>query len=305
MLPLRLAVGLCVQAGPALIVCRGAETEHAPLDQRQLRERCIQILQRELHENSSWLKVHAAEGLLEHNLSDGIPSLFKAELTNAAPPYHIGVLRVLAVADRAEKQSHVSQIRTTFADLDSPARVHATETLAKLGAGTLLDIPHIEEWLRDASARDAAYLYWLLATAPIAERRESVLDQLAGLLRSPDETARLRAAYALARIKPLTPSSLAALDEQLAQEPPQSAALPYIIAACAQHTPPSSPQYKNLISILLQFASSGTTAQKYEILPLLGRLQVREALPIMVQQLGATESDARIGAANGLLHLLP
>ena len=61
------------------------------------RAQLIAGLEREMTINTQWLRIHAAEGLLDDGgLRQKIAELFRKESETATAPYRIGVWRVLA-----------------------------------------------------------------------------------------------------------------------------------------------------------------------------------------------------------------
>src|SRR5690242_20274603 len=76
------------------------------------RSQLIAQLQHEMLNQTNWLRIHAAEALLDHGQTSNIVELFKPEADTAAAPYRIGVWRVLARAGSgAERQAYVKRIR--------------------------------------------------------------------------------------------------------------------------------------------------------------------------------------------------
>ena len=102
-----------------------------------LGERCRNVLIGILESENGWVKVHAAEALIEN----GDKTIVRKEFLtveregNWAPQPRVGLWRVLAMSaenpDLAE--NWIARIRQTAEDADSPARIHAIESLCKLG----------------------------------------------------------------------------------------------------------------------------------------------------------------------------
>lgn len=270
-----------------------------------LRERSLTTLRHELATTEGWVRVHAAEALIEHGQTVGMASLYTGELTTATPPYRIGVRRVLArVGTEPERTTHLAAIRAALHDPAGPDRVHAAETFAKLGAATPADIPVISAWLATADAPTAAYLRWLRVQLAPASRRAAEEAALAALLQSDVSAARQRAAYALARLSPLAPDTVALLRRRATLEPAESPARAYVVAAAFVHLPRTSPDRAELQRRLRSFLAQGTPGEQLEVAVVLGRHGDRDDVPALAALLSAPHPDARIGGASGLLHLL-
>ena len=278
----------------------GADTTDAAL-----RERSLTTLRHELANTEGWVRVHAAEALIEHGQSAGLDSLYAGELVAATPPYRIGVRRVLAcVAPGPERATHLAAIRAALHDPAGPDRVHAAETLAKLGAATSADTPVISAWLATADATSAAYLRWLRVQLSPDTQRAAEAAALAALLQSDLPAARLRAAYALTRLSNLAPDTVALLRMRATLEPAESPARAYVVAAAFVHLPRDSPERTELRRLLCSFLAQGTPGEQLEVAVILGRHGDRDDLTALVALLSSLHPDTRIGGASGLLHLL-
>lgn len=269
-----------------------------------IRTRSLHVLRHELATTQGWVRVHAAEALIEHGHTDGIARLYTAELATATPPYRIGVWRVLArvaptATDRAE---FVDRIRAAFRDPAGPDRVHAAETLAKLGAAAATDRVPLDAWLATADAPTRAYLLWLGVQLADAAQRPAAELALAALLHDAHPVARLRSAYALARLAPLAPTTLARLNTAAAR-PDDSPARPYILAAALACTPPGSAACAALLEHLRPLLPRGSAGEQLELAVALGRARDRADFDRLSLLLDHAEADARIGGASGLLYL--
>lgn len=185
----------------------------------ELRQRAVQTLRDALVEQESWVKVHAAEFLLRLSYPQGVREEFQQELElhGEQPQYRTGIWRVLAKASRtpAEREEYVKKLLTAARDSDAPDRLHAVESLAKLGVELdPLSAEDVAAWANQASDADAVFAQWLLALS----RRDDVdsqqrEDEVVTLLRRGEALTRLRAAYVLGQLIPLEPASMEALME--------------------------------------------------------------------------------------------
>ena len=187
-----------------LLLTTGCTTPGTSATQR---DRLLLTLEREMATNSGWVRIHAAEALIDHGRAQKVVLSFSGEADTAAPPYRIGVWRVLArSADTEEqRQAFTERIRRTMLDPQAPDRIHAAESLAKLGAARLADRPALVEWLATLDEPASVYPLWLLVLSGDSSGPASSEARLSALLDSSDSTARLRAAFALGRIKAISP----------------------------------------------------------------------------------------------------
>ena len=132
-----------------------------------------QVLDRE----SRFVKVHAAEYLLWLGYTQGVKEAFHKELQShgGEPQYRIGIWRVLARCDtRGPEQSQwTDKICDVLWNPSAPDRVHAAETLAKLGCRIDdEEAASLEKAARSDIAPLTPYALWVLANSdrPGAER---------------------------------------------------------------------------------------------------------------------------------------
>ena len=109
----------------------------APRSSAEIRDRAVDELRQALKTETRWVKVHAAEHLLSLGYADGVHSVFSQEneLHGAEPMYRVGIWRVLAQTpiSEGERERWLNRIWEAFWDEDGEDRIHAAETLAKLG----------------------------------------------------------------------------------------------------------------------------------------------------------------------------
>src|SRR5690242_3114003 len=80
---------------------------------KMTRAELIAGLEHEMIINTQWLRIHAAEGLLDNGaLREKVAQLFRKESETATAPYRIGVWRVLARStDGEERLRYIKMIR--------------------------------------------------------------------------------------------------------------------------------------------------------------------------------------------------
>ena len=260
-------------------------------------------LEREMTANTSWVRIHAAEGLLDNGETQKVAALFQPEADTATAPYRIGVWRVLARAIiTTEHDQYVARIREVMRDPKASDRLSAAETLGKLHAATRADRETLFDWLATADDATAPFPRWLLVQTSNPAEHERDEAALAKLLESKDPVARLRAAFALGRLKDISPASISRLQAQLHAEPFNSVARVYLITALLLHEK-DSPAAADLKKQLTHYFN-GRANEQLEAGIVLGLAGTKDDLDTLKPLLNNPEADARIGAANGILHLL-
>lgn len=270
------------------------------------REQLIRLLEQEMLSNRGWVRVHAAEALLDHGHSQAVAASFLPEADTAALPYRIGVWRVLARAAGTEgdRRDFCGRIRHIMIDPQSSDRLSAAESLGKLGLVNPADRSVLEQWLLATDDATKTFALWVLALSSEGSQRAEDERRLADLLESSDPAARLRAAFALGRLPTISSNSAQALAQRLAIEPADSPARLYLLAAALFHADKGSPAALNLKRQLTVYLDHGKPNEQLEAAVALGRRGTQDDVPALTKLLRSPEPDARIGAANGLLHLL-
>lgn len=192
-------------------------SENTAADSGAPANRALQVLRDGLRDQSRWVKVHAAEFLLDLSRAEGVRAAFEQELTRHEidVPYRIGIWRVLARSGATPnaRRTYIRRIIEAAIDPDGGDRVHATETLAKLGVAlNTTDARAIAAWAEEAPPAEAAFAHW---AATRSNDRAGVADhesRIATMLNHPDPVARLRAAYALSHLDSPAESSRRALN---------------------------------------------------------------------------------------------
>ncbi len=180
------------------IIPGAAFAEAPPFD--EIRPHAIEVLRNELHDTDQWVKVHAAEALLQMGYPEGVEEEFRQELVRHGdqPEYRIGIRRVLARAT-ASPQEHtelIEQIKATFFDSDAPDRMHAIETMGKLRVG--LTDEEQTSVAQYASEAQNPFAFWVLAQ----NGRTEAVAELQRLEQSDDSLTALRAAFCQKQLQP-------------------------------------------------------------------------------------------------------
>ena len=275
--------------------------DFAPVDP-QLRQRCVAQLRAALRNDARWVKVHAAEYLLSLDYPQDVRGVFLAEeqAHGSEPQYRIGIWRVLArgTADEKVAAHWKGKIRAVFADLAAADRLHAVESLAKLGYRAVgAQRQAFAAASRDANGSMAAFAAWVLANSGDAAGQR----RLAELLQSYDASTRGAAAYAVRHLRELGPVLQRVLLEAAAREPAESDAHGQMVCAAAVVAPAESQAVWR--QSLVALARAGSPSDAAQACDALGRLALPEDLPLLVKLLGSADADVRCGAAQAVLHL--
>jgi len=289
-----------ISAAALAMTLEGCATHHEiALSQAHLKAG----LEHEMVVNTSWVRIHAADALLDQGESQPVETLFKSEADTAQAPYRIGVWRVLARSTTgAERTQYIERIRAVAVDPGASDRISAAETLGKLHVATRADRKFLHGWLATADEATAVFPRWLLVQTSNADERTKDEAALADLLNSKDPVARLRAAFALGRLKELSTKSVNKLKTQLNAEPFNSVARVYLITGVLLHEKDASVAVELKKQLVHYF--KGRANEQLEAATVLGLVGGREDLTALKSLLNDPEADARIGAANGMLHLL-
>ena len=287
---------------PALFALRSARAADDPLQLTpELRDRSVAAIRQVFDREHRFVKVHAAEYLLWLGYAQGVEKAFQQELQahGGEPQYRIGIWRVLARCDARgiEQSAWTDKICKVLWNTSAPDRVHAAETLAKLGYHVRdEEVASMEEAARPEGAPIAPYALWVLANSdrPDAEQR------LATLLDSSDVDMRLGAAYALRHRPSVSAATVEKLLAAARRERPSNARV-FLVAAAAMHAPADGSAW--LMAELLQFAARGNREEKVEACQTLADVGGAAALPQLTRLLGDADPDARATAAYAILKI--
>jgi len=253
-----------------------------------------------------WVKVHAAEFLLELDYRDGVEEAFTEQLRSHGkePEYRVGIWRVLTRAAYGSdaRRRWMAKIRHVFLDPSAPDRLHAVETLAKLG----YRIPpgdqgrrESEAFERAAAREDAmgAFARWVLVNSD--PRHDDA--RLAALLACDDARVRGLAAYALRHLAAVSPATAEALASAVAAEPRDSPGRIHLVCAAAVHAPlEDRAAWKRA---LRDFAEKGNPTQRYQACQTLGGVADRTDLALLTSLLKNADADTRSAAAYAVLRI--
>ena len=266
----------------------------------ELREEAVEVLRDTLANESEWVKVHAAEYLLGLGYRDGIAEVYREELEahGDQPQYRIGIWRVLARAAQfdEERAEWIDRIRAVIADPDSPDRLHATETLAKLNyVATEDEIAIFEADAEREGGALAAFGYCVLVHSGRAEYEDNLVE----FLSADEERTRLCAAYALRHIDPVAETTSVALANAARNEPEDSTARAYMFSAAHYH----NDAREEFEPVLREYMESGTVAEQREAAEAFAHRGGDGDLGALTALMNGDEADSSAGAAYGILRI--
>ena len=277
----------------------------AAIDTAGLQAKAREVLVRALREESGFVRIHAAEALLDTGRGDMVRAAFPpgsraaGTMTSAVP--RIGTWRVLALASAtpAERDEWIRNVREVALDPAAPDQLQALETLGKLHVR--LDpgeLQAIRQFAIDSAPAAAPLPWWVLHLngAPDA------LARIVAGLNAADPVARLRASYILKRDRLTGDGACPALARAWTAEPPDSVAYPYLLCALAMLADEPA-QKRDYVDRLGGLLADQKTSARYEICLTLMQLWPAENAPRFMPVLDSSDPDSRIGAACAILHL--
>ena len=260
------------------------------------------MLDEALATEKAFVKVHAAEALIALGDKDAPRRVFRAELLAAegVRPYRIGVWRVLAASSDSplERAEWIARIEAVVLDVAAMDRLHAIESLGKLGHAPTGRVRIAVETMAKGSDAEAVFPRWVLHLAG----DPTALPAIVAALNSADPIARLRAAYVVRWLNINDANTRAAL--ALAARREASTAVGYTIILGAAVTLDADPtRSPGWVATLEQIASAGSAGQRYDACQTLMRRYTVADLPKLTPLLDHPDGDARIGAAWAILHV--
>lgn len=261
----------------------------------EIHDKAVAVLREGLRTETEWVRVHAAEALLRNGLPEGVEEVFLPEVENSPARHRIGVWRVLAQAqtDAGKREAYVERIRDAFLDLDGPDRVHAAETLGKLG-----DAKRSTQLLNAATDADnpmAAYARLILANTGSVEDGA----YLAALLGSYDEGVRQSTAYAIRFAPNVDEETVARVRDAALAEPEDSAVRLNLLIAWLAHA--DEAERGRIVALLVPYADSEKKSERYQFGEAMALGGSESDVGVLEALLNDEDTDVRISAANGLL----
>ncbi len=294
-----IATGLGLLAAVAL---QGADVPTAAPVPEALAAHARAVLHQIMVSEQSWVRIHAAEALMEAGETEAIRTYFLNELPNTeSSAFRIGVWRVLATASHTpeERATWIAKVERVYLDPAAPDQNQAIETLNKLGYRVTGET--LEKVRHNAAGLPSAPMALALWSEQIAGEPHA-LEGLTELLTSKDPALRTSAAYAFRWLHPSDPAVRAALVHAAAAE--AAGTVPYVYILGAALTVEADPtQTSNWETKLNEVMMTGTAGARFEASWTLKHRFKFADLPRLglLLDLPASENDARVGAATIIL----
>lgn len=261
----------------------------------------VDVVRDVMRREQGFVKVHAAEALIELGASAGVQDVFIAQEREhrSLPMYRLGVWRVLArlAAGTPEHDRWVGHLRTVAVDPAAPDRIGAIESLAKLKYVLQPDERPVIEALAASDEDDGVALFsiWLLAQTPGSENPQ---DRVVAYLDSKDPITRLRALYILRFLPNLTAANLARLKAAARAEAKGTLTYAYATSSSfiVARTYDDHGEARRARGELSRILKSGEPAEKQEACRALGEHGSREDLGEIAPLLTDAAPPARVGA---------
>lgn len=254
----------------------------------------VSTLRRVLNDTLQWEKVHAASYLLQLDYRDGVHDVFLEEEAQRGkvPYYRIGIWRVLAASQEEERQKWLTRIHQVAADTSAPDRVHAVESLAKLGVPTKLQPatkdPILNFFIRWANGQ--------LTGSDWSHTVDFFLQTIAGERHDAGLRERRLAAYALRNSGRLNVAQWSRLTELALRTDAPHELRVYTLAAALATAPRDSlatRHFSILKDQLISLTRGGSVAERIERSLALAENGTEDDLPL----LNASDTDSGVQAA--------
>lgn len=286
--------------------CTGDRKQQS-MDQKEY----VSVLRGVLHNNSEWIKVHAAEYLLWSGHPEAVKEVFLRENDNSGTqsPYRIGIWRVLAQAEINPDQRRVwiEKIKAAFLDTAGLDRIHAAETLAKLRISPMIGHEAATNViLRGEKSALSLYTRWSVCYTnqdSLRHASSGLITDIAGA--GTDVISKQILAYALRQMGELSPELWTQLSVLALLEPEGSAARVYLLSAAYVTRPDghAADTYNALRLALLQYSVSASKGERAELAAALAEKgtpaerDIVENLFNGTQPIGKADDDADVQAA--------
>jgi SSS family solute:Na+ symporter len=273
----------------------------AGVDEAHL-DRARAELRKALRQEQKFVKVHAAEALLEFGIGQDVRAVFEEEqkLHSDEQPYHIGIWRVLARTSKsdAERRQYTDKIVAAWRTNKDPDSVNAVETLSKLEFHAPdADRAELRKWTEATKTTRRSFGRWLLAVSGDADD----VRKLAELLKDDDAPTRGAAAYGLRFIRKKVPDDVIPLFEAAAESVRPEDPAAYLIGNAWVFTkdPVKAKAYHDR---LVPIVRTGIKTEKFEALNCFAARGDASDVPLLVELLNNDpEADVRLNAARALL----
>lgn len=255
------------------------------------RDKAVATMRRALAEEERWVKVHAAEHLLDLDYSQGVVEEFNKELEKHGdvPQYRIGIWRVLArgTNQKQERFALIEKIKAVALDAEAADQLHAIETLGKLGVA--IDDAELGP-VRDAAEKTdqsmGVYAQWVLVNSG----QDAGAGKLSEYLDSPDPKIRNTAAYVLLYLRKVS----AAVRDKIATAADKEPTVG-LVAAAALHGPKKDRDKR--LQQLVEYTKTGSVTEQRSAALGLARAGKKSHAPVLLDLVGFNDADLQIAAS--------
>lgn len=268
----------------------------------------IDVLRNVMQREERFVKVHAAEALIELGLSAGVHDVFIAQERehHDVPSYRLGVWRALArsTAGTPEYDEWVGNLRKVALDPAVPDRIAAIESLAKLKyALTPDERPVIDALATSDNDGIALFSIWLLSQTPSSANPQ---DRIARYLDSKDPISRLRSIYILRFLPALSADNRAKLKAAARAESKDTLTYAYSTSSSfiVARTYGDDDEARRARADLHRILKTGQPAEKQEACRALGEQGSRDDLDAIAPLLTDPAPPARVGAGLATARIL-
>jgi hypothetical protein len=259
----------------------------------------IDLLKRAFAEEKDFVRIHAAEALVEQGEAKFVIAALTPEVDNAPPILRVGIWRTLAAAEPADRRGPwIARLREVMLTPGLPDRVHAAESLAKLSVSLPADLPVIAELARTSTKAHSCHAIWMMALAGDSAAERRLID----LVQSDDPIARLASGYILGRLPEITEAARRQLLAAARAEPDDSPACGYLLATAYLRSTDqvAAAEFKKR---LFDRFNAGSVGERYIAALAIGERGESADISLLMPLLDQG-GDARIGAAQGILRIL-
>ncbi|SKB97157.1 transporter, SSS family [Parapedobacter luteus] len=258
----------CLACGLFVLLASACGTAQKRPVSDDARSQMVRILRHVLYDTLQWEKVHAASYLLQLDYQDDVRDVFleEAQRKGHIPFYRIGIWRVLASAParEAEQGKWLARIQGVAADTSALDRVHAVESLAKLGMPTTWE-PNTADPILNL------FIRWANSYATAGNLHQTV-DALLHIIADSEGRRQTRerrlAAYAIRNIGRLDTRQWNELADLALGDNTPHAQQVYCLAAAVAAAPQAmkgTQRFFELKDRLITLASEGAAAEKMEL----------------------------------------
>lgn len=286
----RISIYWCFIFGQGTLTHAGSQIEFE-LDIPEIRQRCLTVLREGLQDQDFWPSMHAAEALTQAGHAREVCELLEPRLqTESDDQRRCGLARELV---RAGNKEYTSVLVNILRAAEPHGHVHAAESLYKVGWQG--DAPELQQAFREGTDLRLR----LMAAAALAKHgqgnsKAQSLEFLRTTLRKEQAPELFRiAAWVLSRVGDAGDCNL--IRARLADAADDTLTVAFLQHALAALGDPQGEQ-----ALLANLQSADPAVRAYAAV-FAGELDIRQAIPALVQQLDDPNLDSRIRAAQSLI----